>query len=226
MANRRDFLKMFSVASAVVATPSATPAGTTFDVLKTETPEPILRGPSAFNLDRHPQQMYDVQKGRLYSAVDLPAGAEFGSHLCFFGYECGSRAPLELNGRGATLADTNLYRAFQLYEPEAFLIEQIGVIFSPATDLKTYRTIVENCSLSVWLGQKMYQRSPIAFMSKLNLDRESVASAQGLLDLLPYPLVIQAGLQFHARPEGETIKLRGRLRMWTVYEGRHARGVQ
>lgn len=223
---RRDFLKIFGVASAVVVTDSA--QGATAEVVKAERPaNPPLPQPEwPFPYRTEPQYLLDVQKGRLYSAVDLPAGAEFGSHLCLFGYASYEQAPRELNGRRATLADTNLYHAMRLDQPEMFLIEQVGLVFSPATDLRTYRLLVENFGLSVWLGQKMYQRAPFSFLSQLKTADSQPTSTGALLDIRPYPLVIQPGQAFYARPEGETVKLPGRLRMWLTYEGRHARGVQ
>jgi hypothetical protein len=241
--NRRDLLKTFGVISAAVANVKSDE--TTFEKLTDYTSKPLV--PRTFQ----PFTM-DVVKARLYSALvvddtfveymrtdgetDTFADYKFDCRLKdrhqFFKYSLGTPNPYDTPwvkpGGTITYADTNMNQDCRLNAPEAFMIQRVGLVFSPKCDPVSRSTFIENYSVAVWMGCKHFFRCPIAecfsIGEPVNKQFHELPE-KGSVELLPLPLIVENQIPFFAEIQGNPFRS-GYLKCWVVYEGLHARGIQ
>jgi len=240
--NRRDLLKTFGVTSAAVANVKGPGPETTFEKLTDFSAVPLHRSFS---------YAFDVVRARLYSAIvvddsfveykrtdgeDSLADLKFDCRLKdrhqFFKYALGMPNPFDTPwckpGSTITYADTNMHQAGRLDPPEAFMIQRVGIVFSPRCDPISRSTFIENYSLAVWLGCKQFFRCPVAECFSVGqpvVKQFDELPEKGSVDLAPLPLILENQMSFFAEISGVPFKS-GYLKFWVVYDGLHARGVQ
>ena len=219
MAHRRDFLKLFGVTAAAI--PAVSVAGETVEIHKDPSVEPLG------NLAKRYEDHFDVQRAQLYSALEITGGRP-RSQFRFFDYGLGT--VLDWKRGNATIADTNMSRAGCLCVPESFLVENVGVTFSPASDAKERSRFIEASVLTVWLQQKAYWRAPVASLFSVGerrkasqINPEFPVSAIATLDI---PLILHPDMYFAVEIDAPKFYPEMPLRMWAVLEGKHARAFQ
>lgn len=251
---RRNFLKMFGLTGAAFARTSV--AGTTVETVTDKTVEPLTiplvepgrYGSALIAGERNTgPEFMDVQKGRLYSAqefqrvedqrVNRPDGSysytrktlttgSVSPQIQFFHYD--RWTPWEPS-QEATLVDTNMYRPCMLTAPEAFAIQQVGIIFSPLCGSQDRSRFIETSTVEVWLGQKLYARYPLSMAFSIGEPKGKGPFPEfpvtGMIDLRPLPLILEHGLTFFGQIHTKPAEYSQKLRLWMVYEGLHARGV-
>jgi hypothetical protein len=150
----------------------------------------------------------------------------------FFNYAIGVPnphiTPWVRPGSYLTTTDTNLNCQNKLEPPEAFSIHRVGIVFSPKCDHASRLQFIENYQLSIILGRKIYFRSPISTLFSVGEPIEGKFGElpdKGMVDISPIPMVIQSQMSFSAEVAGTPFES-GYLKMWVVFDGLHARGVQ
>lgn len=235
MADRRNFLKLFGVTAA--ALPVMGTAGTTIERIEEKQVSPLVPySPSAWD----ERQYMDIQSAQLYSAMNFTEGA---THHSFFRDAIGVQAQWK-QGEAVTLDDTNMCMCSRLPAPEVFLVQKMGLVFSPSgvewdsgMQGAARSAFIESASISLWLGQKVFQRFPVASIFSVGgrrnagrINPEFPIAGMGTLQL---PVVIDNQMSFfvevqHAYSLGK-FPYRDdrppRIRAWAVLEGLHARGV-
>lgn len=227
--DRRSLLKVFGVGSAAIAT-SIEGKPTSVEVVTDPDAKALNTRPE---VSGYPLAWLDVQKGKLYSALEVGGGAPNENRYQLFREPVGSYCGWKSGRLG--FHDTNLYHPSCLEMPSQFCVERIGVVFSPTSDPKTMAEWIEQHTLEFHIGCKVYWRSPMAEMfnvfSEVGVAHdgyESFNNAEPLksfVDLGDVPFIIQAGQQFHVEIVGQHYPIKP-LRLWAVLEGLHARGIQ
>lgn len=212
---RRHFLKLFGLSSAAVA--STTLDGEQFEKIEDKSIQPHKQ-----ELGSYIPNLMDVRRGQLYSALTVMPES-FNKRHTFFRYGLGAPNPYETPwaqmGSDITLADTNMERGSSLPPPCSFAVERIGMLFSPACDPVARSKFIERYSLSVWIGNKT--------VDELEPNRVNPkVPTSYMVDTTPLPLILQTAQQFHAELEGSPFYVESSLRMWCVFDGMHALGVQ
>jgi hypothetical protein len=246
--DRRSFLKMFGLSSAVVATISVS-KGTEIETISDPDAKPLARPLVAEGHYRLPLaegqntgfNHMDVVKGRLYSAQEFqfvesdkwhpahrPPGS-IGSCIQFFHY--GPYVPwVPNNEQHATYMETNLYRAKTLDLPEAFAVQRVGLVFSPMCDPEDRARFIDQSELEVWIGQKNYFRTPLAETFAVGEPQGQAPfpefPVKGMIDLTPLPLIIANQMSFYGQVITKPWEYTKKIRCWLVYEGLYARGAQ
>jgi hypothetical protein len=238
--SRQEMLKTMGLPEAAVS--NTVRGETTFEKVTDYSTVPLKRGLSPYYMD--------VQKGQLYSALVVDdkfiqykdqegnAAADFKFNMRlkklheFFKYSVGMPnpyyTPWVTPGGTITRAETNMYQPCRLDVPEAFAIQRVGVVFSPMCDLWARTKLIENYCLTVWIGQKSYARLPLASLFSVGVPTDKQfhdIPVKGMVDLEPLPLLIENQVSFHATIDGTPFES-GYLKLWVVYDGLHARGVQ
>lgn len=182
----------------------------------------------------------DVQKGRLYGSAVFQDMRSSAGGLCL---TVNAHTDLQVVdilsypiGGSRTLADTNIIYHNQLFAPEAFLIERVGLVISPAASPDDRSVFLENSHVELRVNQKIYFRRPsvdLFSVGAMHSPKDSELPVSGLVALDPLPLFISSGQRFsfliyfdwpwayHLFPE-----LQGPVKFWGVLDGLHARGVQ
>ena len=222
--SRRGLLSMFGISAAVVAVPSAA-SGTTLEKVSDPGVKPFPPAEEQFRQGRYVlPSLMDVQKGRLYSAFEADADTHTPDRIQFFHYPVGVAVPW---GNHATHNDTDMVMANSLPAPEHFCVQRVGVVFSPICDPDDRARFIDNYTVTVWIGMKWYFRRPLSEAFAVGTSKyEPEYPSMGLVDLAPLPLIIQSQQHFSAELEGTGVLLEKRLRMWCVFDGLDARGVQ
>lgn len=219
MSDRRNFLKIFGVTAAAV--PAVSLAGEEMHVENEVTAKPIT--PPYIDSSH----MYDVQSAQLYSAIETNDGRPV-SRLQFFSYGCGDPVDWKPFHR-ASLADTNMHRAGALVQPEKFCVEEIGLVFSPASNAAERSRFIASAALTVWIGQKAYWRSPVAALFSVGEQRATSRSNPEFpitgMASLSLPLILHPDCSFHTEVDAPGFYPEAPLRMWAVLQGKHARGI-
>jgi hypothetical protein len=244
MFDRRKFnaglLKVFGLGAAVV--PDISANGTTFETVTDPKPAPPV-GERRLQEARSFVNAFDVVHEYLYSALEVgrqrePEGsvlvAPSGRHLdrrvidCKPMYELFRYAegdyPMELGGRRATVADTNIWQAGRLDAPETYAVGRIGILFSPLTRPEVRRSFAERYTVELWMGQKEFWRSPVAAAFAVG-EMETLDSPPIGWVNLEVPLMIVNQMTFFVRLVG-TPDPDDELKLWAVLGNLHARGVQ
>jgi hypothetical protein len=89
---------------------------------------------------------------------------------------------------------------------------------------------IESSSVEVWLGQKNYFRAPLSAMFAVGEPKGAGPfpefPVKGMIDIMPLPLIIADQMSFWGQIVTKPYDYKSTMRMWLVYEGLHARGVQ
>ena len=238
---RRNLLKIFGLSSAAIVNTDA--AEVSFEKVTDFTAKPLKNELSPFAMD--------VVKGQLYSAfvvddsfveyrrtdgIETFDDRKFDCRLKerhqFFNYELGQANPYNTPwvkpGDTITYAETNMFQAGRLDPPRAFASQRLGVVFSPKCDAASRSELINNYSVSMWIGQKQFFRAPMSEMFSVGEPTNKQfpeLPVQGMVDVRPLPLIMQYGYNFHAEIVGKPFKS-GYIKMWVVYDGLDARVVQ
>ena len=211
--DRRGFLHIFGISSAVVA------SGT--EVTKEALAEvgPIValdrRGlPRDLPYPQFPR--YDVVREALYSKLEIPKNTMRKQHSVFdfVGYGGDPRKGL---------CDTNLDMPYTLAAPECFCVQRIGIVFSSTTEPKLRDVFAERFAFRFVMGQKAYLTAPIAHAMAVS----DSYSTKLLFDISKLPLIITHGYHFRVDLLSERpLMPHGKIVLWAVLDGMRARGVQ
>lgn len=210
--DRRNFLRAFGVTSAAVAH-----AGTVTN--ETLSPNEI-EGPGIPTVTRrqvpfaYPAETWDVIRDCLYSKVTIRRNAMKDRHYAF----------THAWGAEHRTDDTNMHLVGQLPQPQSFLVQNIGVVFSPATLPAARSIFAERYAMTLWLDQRLYWRAPVAFA--FTTAEHPLESTKYLFSLGDQPLIIAPAQQFHVEFEGEPFSTNPKIAFWAVLDGQHARPIQ
>lgn len=228
-ADRRSFLKLFGITAAAI--PVVSVKGESVEVVRDETVKPLAtpnQPREAFHGTTYQPCMMDVQRAQLYSAIEISSG-EPSSRWSAFHYGLGQSTDRLIHG--ATIAETNMCMAHCLPAPEAFCVQRVGVLFSPVCDPAERSSFIDHHALEMWIANKVYWRSPLADIFAVgNRASESQFNPEfpvkAMANLEPLPLILESRMYFKAELSGSGFYPESPLRMWVVYDGMHARGVQ
>jgi hypothetical protein len=173
----------------------------------------------------------DIQKGCLYSMLDVGPGEECTEYT-LFGYGLSDREEF-CSPRGRpmreskySIAETNLRLPFELPVPDGFLVQEIGVVFSPTVRPELRNQFCEHHGVEFRLGEKWYQRYPLAGLFTVSAE-PALAASQGFLQIGKVPILLENRASFRMVVEAsEVFKLADRVRLWGVLRGFHSRGIQ
>jgi hypothetical protein len=226
--DRRGFLGIFGASAALV--------GADGKVTEEHAVEPV----APLYVPRLPANSFDVQDGRLYSALVVRGkdyvfyeGPERGEGSLkdahrFFHYALGSSNPYVtpwLRTGHVLSSETNLSQAHRLDAPESFLVKRIGVVFAPTSDTTIRNRLIADYTLTFWMGCKYYFRRPLSEIFQVS-EFDPALPVMGLVELT-LPLLLANQISFYADITGRSFKWGdGEVKMWAVLDGLHARGVQ
>jgi hypothetical protein len=218
MATRRDALRLFGVGAAVVAN-SDSGAPEVFNAADV--------GPGLSPLSFSGNQ-YDTVAGLLYSQISIERNS-MENQYTFFQLSIGSP-----DGRGGycDMAVTNLFRPGQLPPPDHFLVERVGVLFSPTMPRGLAASVADCFQFELRLGDKIFFRAPLAAVSSMrNLGSDPLEVGVRLGDTSPplgelgnRPLLIEPLNHFAAIVNGrKALATHGKVVMWAYLSGKHLR---
>ena len=133
------------------------------------------------------------------------------------------------DGKFTTTAETNSFQRNCLPPPETFCIQRVGVFFDPESDSRDRAAIARNFTAEFRIGDKIYFRCPVASMFEVSTIEAKNKAVIGGVDLAPLPLVIVPLQAFYFDLSSfgpQVFQISKPLRVWTYFEGQHARGVQ
>jgi hypothetical protein len=213
MQDRRDFLKIFGLSSAMVAS-----AGGKEPELITD---PHPKTDQYFNTNSFdPRLHYDVVPAVLWSKLTVKKDSLKGGVTFHF----------------------QDYSA-KLHAPESFLVRGIGLVFSESVPEKLKLEVRDNYDLELRIGQKWYWKSPLALMrTDCCPDDASIPELSGpqfpylistdkdnrgliIPHHLNYYVQLSAAFQDPIVPYN-WVEEHEEMRMWAVLSGFRARGVQ
>ena len=222
MEDRRNFLKIFGLGTAVVASAKS--------IEKVEQSpeevEPLITAGAKFNralTQKAPfawpnSRSHDVVSETLYSKLTIPKNT-MESRYTLYDYAVG----IPHTDGVHDLSDTNSYMPRRLCAPEYFCVKQLGIVFSSTTKRMLQYVFAERFSFSLWLHQKRYFQSPIAFAAL----RGDKFAPSAMFDISDLPLIIPYDYQFHVElTTSRPIMPHGKIVLWSVLGGLMARGIQ
>lgn len=229
MKDRRDFLKLFGLGTAAIATvdplPGAKAAAPGDANMVVETIPPAEISPvQAFQGSveaRAVPNLLQVCDAMLWSQLEVERNDMLETYSLF-------QEPLGLR---RDLAKTNMEHAGMLPAPSMFCIKQIGFFFSAKTIPALRSAFVDRYVLSLTLGRKTYWQAPLASLFAVRTPAsEDAAEFASLPDAafaaLEIPLIIGVGMNFKLEAIGSPMRPCGTLKGWGVFKGLLARGIQ
>ena len=208
--DRRSFLKVFGVSSAMVANV----AGETELLRQREDmrpPDPQTGGEHAWEAKR---QFHSTVSAVLYDRLDIPKNGMEHTHS-FFNGMYGTPNP-----RGPE--ETNVYGARKLDAPELFKVDAVGITFDPQMTEAHRNYILRNYALDLWIGQKTYCKVPLIEAFGQGSDPTVNFKTLFRLDI---PLILSWEHSFYVSIIGKPPPVSPKLSMWAVLHGQKAWGV-
>jgi hypothetical protein len=198
MNDRRSFLKMFGVASAVVTNAKA---DTLEHVTDPEAPALFQRENAyapVFDRIYREWANYDVHPAMLYYAITIEPGELQREHVFF-------RSVVGRDGSFLPICDTNMQCAGYLPAPQSFLAREVGFAFSLGVIPALRSQMVSRYAGQLWVGRKEYWTAPLAtvFGTADGPDRFSDLPDAAFHSIGETPLVITYDQQFHVDIVGE-----------------------
>jgi hypothetical protein len=150
----------------------------------------------------------------LYDYLEIPANSAQRAYSLFVDVEAAS---------GKTLAHTNSTTNGRLDAPESFVVERIGICFSPTTDPLSRAIFCDSYMMSLDVLKRSYFRCPVslAFNVASSTDTESPLHAQFKLDR---PVLITSGVNFQVSLRGQPPKQHEEIKLWVVLQGAYQQG--
>jgi hypothetical protein len=196
---RRGFLAVCGISAAITTPLQATIANSSGElkVIKSGDPD----APAA----------HDVVIGQLYERLKVGGGIKpkFGYYSVF-------------DGVGAYDEWQRNIWFGKIDAPEEFIVQRVGLVFTYRHDKVARDAFMDNHRIEVYIRQKSFYRSPLAFLKSAGNDN------QAYVDLTPLPLLIHSQMSFnvmiHPREDFDMSTFPA-LEMWVVLDGFHNRGV-
>lgn len=208
--NRKDFLKIFGVGAAAIAT---TAGGIEETRLEAHEVRPLPDGEKHFRSGL--AACMDVQRARLYAQVRIEKNSMRQRYSTFAGWDYATR----------NATTTNLHNQGRLCAPECFAVQKMGVVFAPTSAPQLRNVFAERYAFQFLVGKKCYYESPL--MHKYQVaDTPLDISAEALHDISALPLILTPECSFDMEVFGDPLPVHGKLAFWAVIDGLHARGVQ
>jgi len=191
---------------------------------------------------------YEIVPAWLYSQMVIDKN-ELREFIPFFGHAIGTTLPVGAGNASAlgwaNISNTNMYRANQLPPPSYFLVEGIGVVFSPLVEPGLRSVFAERYTAELRVDDKIFFHAPVAMMfdvaerageigpgeewpegrgDKVCAARYPVTAYRGCVPLDP-PLILEPLRQFGVSLVGRPFRPSGKLSLWVYLKGRHARST-
>jgi hypothetical protein len=223
--DRRNFLKLFGVTTAAVATAD----GLSLEKVEKNLPDP-RRLDAVGDVGSWVDHLERISE-RLYSKIEIPENTMVTCHQAFH-YAIGSLFPAPSADGSVRIAknyDTNMRRANCLPPPLVYMLERIGVVFSPAVPPAARDHFAEWYNIEFRLGDKVYFSLPVAHLSRIGLDRDVLSTNGGMeRHFMPVkiPIIFDAFHHFEVSFLGEPLMNHPRIAAWAVFDGVMARPRQ
>ena len=150
----------------------------------------------------------------LYDYLEIPSNGAKTFHQLFVDVEASS---------GKNITHTNLCTNGRLDAPESFVVERIGVCFSPTVDALSRALFCEAYSMCLTFMKRSYFRCPLslAFNVLTSTNAKQPLHAQFKLDR---PILISSQSNFSVVLCGEPPKQHGEIKCWVVLQGAYQQG--
>ena len=124
---------------------------------------------------------------------------------------------------GKTSVHTNSCTNGKLDAPESFVVERIGICFSPTTEAYSRAVFAESYWMSLNILKRRYFQCPLALAYSVasSTDTERPLHAQFKLDR---PCLISNQMNFAVRLQGTPPKHHGEIKLWVVLQGAYQVG--